>query len=94
MSERSNELNRPLQLPPDAFDPLPEEERNAEFIAVESRTFFQDAWRNFRRNRVALVSLCFIVLMCLLAIFVPILSPYTYDGMDTSALNQLPSLQH
>lgn len=94
MSERSNELNRPLQLPPDAFDPLPEEERNAEFIAVESRTFFQDAWRNFRRNRVALVSLCFIVLMCLLAIFVPILSPFTYDGMDTSALNQLPSLQH
>lgn len=94
MSERSNELNRPLQLPPDAFDPLPEEERNAEFIAVESRTFFQDAWRNFRRNRVALVSLCFIVLMCLLAIFVPILSPYTYDGMDVSALNQLPSLQH
>lgn len=94
MSEWNKEMSRPLQLPPDAFDPLPEEERNAEFIAVESKTFFQDAWRNFRRNKLALVSLCFIILMCLLAIFVPIFSPYTYDGMDTTALNQLPSLQH
>lgn len=81
-------------LPPDAFEPLPAEEKNAEFIAMESKTFFQDAWRNFRRNKLALVSLCFLLLMCLLAIFVPIFSPYTYDGMDTTALNQLPSLQH
>jgi len=86
--------DRPLQLPPDAFELLPESEKNAEFVAMESRTFFQDAWRNFRRNKLALVSLCFIILMCLLAILVPILSPYTYDGMDPSALNQLPSLQH
>lgn len=86
--------DRPLQLPPDAFELLPESEKNAEFVAMESRTFFQDAWRNFRRNRLALVSLCFILLMCLLAILVPILSPYTYDGMDPSSLNQLPSLQH
>ncbi len=85
--------DRPLQLPPDAFELLPESEKNAEFVAMESRTFFQDAWRNFRRNRLALVSLCFILLMCLLAILVPILSPYTYDGMDPSSLNQLPSLQ-
>ncbi len=87
-------VNTKIQLPPDAFEPLPEEEKNAEFIAVESKTFFQDAWRNFRRNKLALVSLCFLILMCLLAIFVPIFSPYTYDGMDTSALNQMPSLQH
>ena len=61
-----------LQLPADAFELLPAAEKNAEFIAVESKTFFQDAWRNFRRNKLALVSLCFIILMCLLAIFVPI----------------------
>ena len=83
-----------LQLPADAFELLPAAEKNAEFIAVESKTFFQDAWRNFRRNKLALVSLCFIILMCLLAIFVPIFSPYTYDGIDPSAMNQMPSLQH
>ena len=83
-----------LQLPADAFELLPAAEKNAEFIAVESKTFFQDAWRNFRRNKLALVSLCFIIMMCLLAIFVPIFSPYTYDGIDPSAMNQMPSLQH
>lgn len=84
----------PEQLPPDAFEPLPASEKNAEFIAMESKTFLQDAWRNFRRNKLALISLFFIIFMCLLAIFVPILSPYTYDGMDITALNQLPSLKH
>ncbi len=84
----------PDPLPANAFDALPDEERNTEFIAMESRTYFQNVWANFRRNKLALTSLCFIVLMCVLAIAVPILSPYTYDGMDVQALNQLPSWKH
>lgn len=92
MSELHN--SQAGSLPPNAFELLPESEKNAEFVAMESRTFFQDAWRNFRKNKLALVSLCFILAVCLMAILVPMLSPYTYDGMDTSALNQLPSLQH
>ena len=94
MKEIIKQASAPHPLPPDAFEPLPASEKNAEFIAMESKTFLQDAWRNFRRNKLALISLCFIILMCLMAIFVPILSPYTYDGMDSSALNQLPTLQH
>ena len=94
MKEIIKQASAPHPLPPDAFEPLPASEKNAEFIAMESKTFLQDAWRNFRRNKLALISLCFIILMCLMAIFVPILSPYTYDGMDSAALNQLPSLQH
>lgn len=94
MKEIIKQASAPNPLPPDAFEPLPASEKNAEFIAMESKTFLQDAWRNFRRNKLALISLCFIILMCLMAIFVPILSPYTYDGMDSAALNQLPSLQH
>lgn len=94
MKEIIKQASAPHPLPPDAFEPLPASEKNAEFIAMESKTFLQDAWRNFRRNKLALISLCFIILMCLMAIFVPILSPYTYDGMDSAALNRLPSLQH
>ena len=94
MKEIIKQASAPHPLPPDAFEPLPASEKNAEFIAMESKTFLQDAWRNFRRNKLALISLCFIILMCLMAIFVPILSPYTYDGMDSSALNQLPTFQH
>ena len=92
MSALTNEQVR--QLPPEAFELLPDSEKNADFVAMESRSFFQDAWSNFRKNKLALVSLYFILFVCLLAVLVPILSPYTYDGMDTTALNQLPSLQH
>ncbi len=92
MSELTNE--QVCQLPPEAFELLPDSEKNADFVAMESRSFFQDAWSNFRKNKLALVSLYFILFVCLLAVLVPILSPYTYDGMDTTALNQLPSLQH
>lgn len=78
----------------DLFEKLHEHEKNNEFIAVSSKTYLQDAWHSFRKNRLALVSLGFLVVMILLAIFVPILSPYTYDGQDLSARNALPSLAH
>ena len=33
------------------FRKLDAEEKNDEFIAIESRTFLQDAWRNFKSNK-------------------------------------------
>ena len=78
----------------DLFEKLDESEKNNEFIAMESRTYFQDAWRHFKKDRLALVSLGFLVVMLLLAIFVPIFSPYTYDGQDLTMRNALPSLTH
>ena len=84
----------PSQLPDDLFAPLPEEDKDSEFVAMESKTYFQDAWERFRRNKLALVSLCFLVLMVLAAIFVPIISPFTYDGQDMMCRNAGISLTH
>lgn len=78
----------------DLFEKLHENEKNNEFIAVSSKTYLQDAWHSFRKNRLAMVSLVFLAVMVLLAIFVPIFSPYTYDGQDLNARNALPSLAH
>ncbi|MBE6971231.1 MAG: ABC transporter permease [Ruminococcaceae bacterium] len=78
----------------DLFEKLHEDEKNNEFIAVSSKTYLQDAWHSFRKNRLAMVSLVFLAVMVLLAIFVPIFSPYTYDGQDLNARNALPSLAH
>lgn len=75
------------------FAPLPAEERNAEFIAMESKTYLQDAWARFKKNKLALVSLIFLGVMILLAIFVPMLSPYTYDGMSDD-VNLMPCMSH
>lgn len=76
------------------FEKLPDSEKNSEFIAVESKTYFQDAWLRFRQNKLALVGLSFVIFVTLLAIFVPVFSRYTYDGQDMANANALPSLQH
>ena len=76
------------------FQPLSEEEQNSEFIAMETKSFGKDAWNRFKRNKLALVGLVFLGIMVVLAIFVPMLSPYTYDQMDITSLNALPSLKH
>ena len=83
------ELNRD-----DLFELLPEEEKNSEFITVESKTFFKDAWDRFRKNKLALFGLVFIVIMILCAIIIPIVSPYSFDAQDLANKNSLPSLAH
>ena len=81
-------------VPVSEFEPLPDSEKDAEFVAMESRTYWSDVWRNFRKNKLAVVSLVFLIVMILLAIFVPMFSPYTYDGQDLTTRNAMPSLAH
>lgn len=76
------------------LEKLPDSEKNSEFIAVESKSFLQDTWRKFRKNKLALCGLIFLAIMVVGVILVPMLSPYTYDGQDLSIKNQLPSWEH
>ena len=78
----------------DMFELLDESEKNSEFIAMESNTFFQDAWGRYKKNKLALAGLIFLVIMVALAIFVPILSPYGFESQDLTMKNALPTLAH
>ena len=89
-----SEAIQKTELPADAFEKLPEEEKNNEFIAVESKTYLQDVWFQFKKDKLALVSLVFLVIMILLAIFVPIFSKYSYDEQNLQLRNAMPSWEH
>ena len=78
----------------DMFELLDESEKNSEFIAMESKTFFQDAWGRYKKNKLALAGLIFLVIMVALSIFVPILSPYGFESQDLTMKNALPTLAH
>ena len=78
----------------DMFELLDESEKNSEFIAMESKTFFQDAWGRYKKNKLALAGLIFLAIMVALAIFVPILSPYGFESQDLTMKNALPTLAH
>jgi ABC-type dipeptide/oligopeptide/nickel transport system permease subunit len=52
------------------------------------------AWRRFRRKKLALVAVAFIVLQILVAVFAPALAPYDPYRGDYAATWQLPSRSH
>jgi oligopeptide transport system permease protein len=57
-------------------------------------SFWSSAWRQFRKNRLAVVSAWFIVALAIVAIAVPYLLPQTYAEQDISASLQGPSRAH
>lgn len=75
------------------FKPLKKKEFQAEIVRP-STTYWQDAWRRLKQNRVAMGSLVLIILIVLVAILGPFFSPYTYSEQDFSRKNQGPSQEH
>ncbi len=57
-------------------------------------TYWQDAWRRLRGNRLAMAGLVVIVLIALLAAFGPLFSPYSYSDQVLADANQPPSDAH
>ena len=56
--------------------------------------FRQDAWLRLKKNRAAMAGLGIIVLISLLAILGPLLSPYSYSDQSLANANQPPSSAH
>lgn len=77
-----------------AFEALPDEKKNSECIARKKTSYGKDVWRNFKKNKAALISLGIIGLMVLLVIIGPMISGYNYYTNDYSAVNQMPGSAH
>lgn len=67
---------------------------NADKMSRPSLTYWSDAWRRFKGNKVAMVSAVILILIIGMAIFQPMFSKYTYDQQDWFAINQSPSADH
>jgi peptide/nickel transport system permease protein len=59
----------------------------------EARPLRADVWRRFRRNKLAMVGLVFIVFLVLAAIFAPLITPYTITERSQS-FRTGPSADH
>ncbi|MGO9197675.1 MAG: ABC transporter permease [Acidimicrobiales bacterium] len=66
----------------DPTTPLDEEE-----LAVEGRTPMRLAWRRLRHDRVAMSALGFVVFICLVAVFAPVLTALIGHGPNTQYSN-------
>ncbi len=82
------------ELPKELFVPIDRAEQQMEDFVRPSTSYWHDVWQRFRKDKLALIGMIFILLMVLLAIFGPMVSPYSYDGMDMLGGNQKPNAVH
>ncbi|MBU5590616.1 ABC transporter permease [Clostridium sp. MSJ-4] len=88
------EVNKELEFDIEMFEKATEEEKTINGIVRPSVTYWQDAWRRLKANKLAIISLIFILLITLGAIFIPIFSKFDYYTNDFSVANQRPSSVH
>lgn len=83
-----------MEYPREMFAPLPESEKAANAMVRPSLTYWQDAWRRFRKNAPAMIAMVVLVLLLLGSIIIPMFWPYTYDQQDRQNRNSSPSAEH
>lgn len=75
---------------PEKWTVLDDSEKNSEQVSRKSLTFWQDAWRRLRANKVAMIALVVIVIIMLMAIIIPSFWPYTYED-QVLELSNIPN---
>ena len=79
-----------LDLSPDDFAPATEEQKEGFISDRESTSYWKDAWRRLRQNKVAMVALGVIFILVFFAFAGPSLVPYKYEEFNRGAENLYP----
>ena len=66
------------KLPEDAFDAASQQEKESFIKDRKSVSYWADAWRRLRKNKVAMVALAIIIALVIFGFVGPSLVPYTY----------------
>ncbi len=83
-----------MEFSKDAFEKVSHDQKNSEAIVRPSLTYWQDAWKRLKQNKLAMVGLCFVIFITLLSILGPIFSKYNYYTQNLEISNQSPTLEH
>src|SRR5919112_3893882 len=84
--------NRQITFTPNLFEPVQRSPEDVEKITGPPTGFWGDAWRRLKRNRIAIVAGCIIILVLVLAVAGPWLTPYTSVGQMLDRQYKTPSL--
>jgi len=66
----------------------------AEKITRPSLSYWKDAYRRFKENYVARIASILMIVIIMMSIFAPMISPYEYDEQNYLAINERPSKEH
>ena len=83
-----------MEINTELFEKIPSDEKKLNEIVRPSETYFQDAWRRLKQNKLAMGGLIFVILITVAAIVGPMLSQYNYYSQNFKIANQGPSAAH
>src|SRR5699024_10162359 len=75
------------------FEPIHYDDSDADKIAGESTSFWKDAWRRFKQNKLAILGIIVIVFLAVMSITVTMISGQNYSHNSLLDANQAPSLE-
>lgn len=73
---------------------LPSESLKNEVIVRPSQSFWKDAWRRLKKNRLAMAGLIILIILSLFATFAPFFSQFAYDEQHLKETNLTPNSQY
>lgn len=82
-----------MQLRSDSFTPLVQS-ASVQIQIRPGTTFWQDAWRRLKKNKLAMLGLYIILFIILAAVAGPWLSPLSYSAQNLNLTNTPPSAAH
>jgi peptide/nickel transport system permease protein len=62
--------------------------------AKKKKSRISEVWRQLKKNKIAVISLWVIVFVVLVAVFAPLLAPYSYEEQDRADTFASPSAKH
>ena len=83
-----------LDISPEDFAPASKQEKNDLGQLTENTSYWKDAWRRLKQNKIAVISLFVIAFFIIFAFIGPIFSPYTYDLQIRGDENMFPNIKH
>ena len=76
------------------FEPLIVDQAEAEKIVRKSTSYWKDAWRRFKKNKLATFGVIVIVLLTVMAFSGEFISGESYDKTNLMNVNKSPSADH
>lgn len=77
----------------DMWKPIVQEDKEKEKISRPSLTYWQDAWRRLKQNKLSMFGLVMIFLIVLAALFGPLISQFNYSDQDLTMANIPPRFE-
>lgn len=83
-----------IQLNKEMFEIIGKDKTSYDKIVRPSLTYWADAWRRLKENKLAIASLIILIAVVAMAFIGPKMRPWEYDYQDFTAINKNPNSDH